>query len=234
MRRRFPVLTCAGLLVGAVAASTNADVVIVQPNEPQSKDTFVYSFLPTFNFNAPQSGFNGILASGRSASAHDLRSLVQFDLTGVNLGVGEIATLSLFVADGSTVGFPVVNPSPNGAVTIDLFAVTSSWDAATVNWSSQPTYGAAPVDTKVLDGIGGYVTFDVTSLVQSWLSNPGSNFGFSLQQRDVVVNGGSVQAVYHSSASANRPFLYAGPVPEPALTTVVGAVATLLLRRRRA
>lgn len=217
----------------AITASVAPAATIIQPDAASSKDTFVYSFLPTFNFNAAASGFDTILASGRSSSGHDLRTLIEFNLSGVTLGAGEIATLNLFVADGGSVGFPVVNPSPGGAVIADVFPVTSAWDANTVNWNTQPTFGATAIDFETIDGIGRYVTFDVTAQVQSWLGNPSSNFGFSVQQRAVVVNGGSVQAVYHSSSSANRPFLYVGPVPEPTAAASLLAAAPLLCRRRR-
>ncbi len=214
-----------------VGSSVFAQTVI-QPTAAQSKDTFVYSFLPTFNFNASP-GFDALLASGRSSSGHDLRSLVQFDLTGVTLGAGEIATFNLYVADGGTVGFPVINPSPAAPVIADVFPVTAAWDVATVTWGTQPTFGATVLDSETIDGIGRHVTFDVTSQVQAWLANPATNFGFSVQQRDVVLNGGSVQAVYHSSGGANRPFLYVGAVPEPAGVAALASLATMFILRRR-
>jgi hypothetical protein len=221
-------LASAGLLASPAGAQT-----VIQPTNAQSKDTFVYSFLPTFNFNNPGSGFDTILASGRSNTGHDLRSLLQFDLTGVTLPAGGIATLNLFVADGAVVGFPVVNPSPVAPVVTDVFGVTSAWDASTVNWATQPTINPTLVDSETIDGINRLVTFDVTTLVQGWLADPATNFGVSVRQRDVVLNGGSVQAIYHSAANANRPFLYVGPVPEPSAAVAVLAVGSLLAVRRR-
>lgn len=222
----------AAIAASVVSCSLGSAATIIQPDVAASKDTFVYSFLPTFNFNALP-GFDVILASGRSASGHDLRSLVQFDLTGVTLGAGEIATLNLFVADGGTVGFPIVNPSPTAPVIADVFPVTSDWTAATVNWGTQPTFGAL-TDSETISGIGSYVSWDVTSVVQSFIANPATNFGFSIQQRDVVLNGGAVQAVYHSANSANRPFLYVGAVPEPSSLIAVSFAGLILSRRRRA
>jgi hypothetical protein len=225
-------------LAAAVAALVGvpsfafADAVVIQPTEAQSKDTFVYSFLPALTFET-QPGFNMILASGRSSSGHDLRSLIQFDLSGATLGAGDIATLNLFVTNGAVVGFPVVDPSPAAPVVADVFAVTSAWDEATASWANQPAFAATPVDSETIDGVGRYVTFDVTALVQSWLANPAGNFGFSVQQPAVVQNGGSVQAVYHSSNNLNRPFLYVGPVPEPSAATIVAIAAVSLIARRR-
>lgn len=206
---------------------------VIQPTAAESKDTFVYSFLPTFNFNASP-GFDVILASGRSSTGHDLRSLIQFDLTSASLAPGQIATLNLFVTDRTAVGFPVADPSPAFPVQADLFPVTQAWDAAAVTWGSQPATGATAVASEAIDGVNKYVTFDVTSQVQAWLDNPASNFGFSIQQPEVVLNGGSVQAVYHSAGNTQRPFLYVGPVPEPTTLAVLASAGGLLILRRRA
>lgn len=218
------------LAAAAFAAAPAVGQTIISPDNAASKDTFVYSFLPTFNFNA-MPGFDVILASGKSASGHDLRSLVQFDLAGVTMAPGEIATLNLFVADGGTVGFPVVNPSPAFPVTADVYPVASAWTVGSVNWTTQPTVGATVLNSQVIDGIGRYVSFNVTDQVTAWLADPATNFGFSVQQRDVVSNGGSVQAIYHSAAGANRPYLYVGAVPEPAGALVLAA--GLLISRKR-
>lgn len=205
---------------------------VIQPGPATSKDTFVYSFLPTFNFNS--GGFSTVLASGLTSSNHNLRTLVQFDLAGVTMQAGDIATLNLFVSDAVGLGFPgVANPTPANPVPIDAFPLTAAWDAGLVSWNAQPTFGGA-VDDLLVDGVGRYFTFDVTSQVQSWLNDPSSNFGFSLQQRAVVATPeGSAVALYHSSANANRPFLYVGAVPEPGAILGLAAVGGMLTLRRR-
>lgn len=227
MLRTITAAAFAAVFVAPVSAQT-----VIQPTNAQSKDAFVYSFLATTNFNNFP-GFDVILASGKSSSGHDLRSLVQFDLTGVTLQPGEIARFNLFVTDGGSVGFPVVNPTPAAPVTTDLFPVTSAWDPATVTWAMQPSFGASAIDSQVISGVGRYVEFDVTAQVQAWLANPSSNFGFSVQQRAVVLNGGSVQAVYHSAAAGNRPFLYVGVVPEPGSILGLASASIMLTFRRR-
>ncbi|HRK31403.1 MAG TPA: DNRLRE domain-containing protein [Tepidisphaeraceae bacterium] len=229
LRTIFRVAALSAMGVGSTAVAQT----VIQPAAADSKDVFIYSFLATTNFNSFP-GFDGILASGRSASGHDLRSLVSFDITGVTLGAGQIATLNLFVADGSTVGFPVVNPSATFPIQADIFANTEDWNASTVTWATQPSFSPTVVDSQTIDGVNKYITFNVTSLVQGWLANPATNFGFSIQQPEVVVNGGSVQAVYQSAVGAQRPFLYVGPVPEPTGIAALAMAGSLLILRRRA
>lgn len=220
----------AACVISALPASA---ATVIKPDAATSKDTFVYSFLPAFNFNS--GGFSSVLASGLTTSNHNLRTLVQFDLTGISMQPGDIATLNLFVSDAVGLGFPgVANPTTTDPVTIDAFPITAAWDANLVSWNAQPTFGSA-VDDVLVDGVGRYFTFDVTSQVQTWLNDPSSNFGFSLQQRTVVPTpAGSAVALYHSSANANRPFLYVGVVPEPgAILGLAAAGGMLTLRRRR-
>jgi hypothetical protein len=88
------------------------------------------------------------------------------------------------------------------------------------------------IDRQVIDGTNRWETFDVTSLVQGWLSNPSTNFGLAVIQPGVVIDGSGqkVAAVYDSASGINRPFLQI--VPEP---TTIGAAMVLLalLRRQR-
>lgn len=209
--------------------------IVIQPTSATSNDTFIYSFLSTFNFNAPASGFDAILASGKGTNAHDLRSLLRFDLTGATLAAGEVATLNLYVTTGAGVGFPVKDPSAAESVVADVYALTSAFDASTATWGNQPSFDPAVIDSEVVDGVNRWVSFDVTPLVQSWLTAPASNFGFSVQQRNLVpsATGGAVQAVYHSSSNVNRPFLSIAPIPEPASAGLVLMGAAGMLRRRR-
>jgi hypothetical protein len=219
----------AGVGVASIAA---ADPVVIQPDEPQSNDVFVYQFLSNMNFNT--GGFGALLATGRTTSGHDLRSFLQFDLTGVTLDPGEMATLNLFVGNTATAGFGV-NPSPTAPVVTNVHRATGAFDESTATWATQPPFDAAAAASRTIDGINQWVSFDVTPLVQSWLANPGTNFGFAVGQQDVVSNNGPVVAVYDSAAGANKPFLEIAPVPEPgAAGLVVSCASAMLFRRKRA
>jgi hypothetical protein len=228
--KRFICTT--GLLAVGAASVARADPVILQPDEPQSKDVFVYQFLSNMNFDT--GGFGALLASGRTSSGHDLRSFLQFDLTGVTLNAGEIATLNLRVGSTAAAGFGV-NPSPAAPVVANVHRGTGAWDESAVTWGTQPPFDAAAAASRTISGIDQWVSFDVTPLVQSWLSNPGTNFGLAVTQQDVVSNNGPVVAVYESSAGANKPYLQIAPVPEPgAAGLAFTGASAMLLRRKRA
>jgi hypothetical protein len=221
-----------GVGVASLATVAGADPVVIQPDEPQSNDVFVYQFLSNMNFNS--GGFGALLASGRTTSGHDLRSFLQFDLTGVTLDPGEMATLNLYVGSTTSAGFGI-DPSPAAPVVTNVHRATGAFDESTATWATQPPFDAASSATRTIDGINRWVSFDVTALVQSWLANPGTNFGFTVTQQDAVSNNGPVVAVYESAAGTNKPFLEIAPVPEPGAAGLALACASgMLLRRKRA
>jgi hypothetical protein len=98
-------------------------------------------------------------------------ALLQFDLSTLPSGLtaGQIsrATLTLFV-----------NRVNNGGA-VNLSPVTSAWSESTVTYATLPTIGAA-VNTFTAAAAGQYVTVDVTSLVQGWITTPANNNGFAL------------------------------------------------------
>lgn len=229
MNRAIVSLSVAAGLTAAVAA-VSAAPAILQPGPESAQDTFVYQFLPTFNFDGP--GWNALFATGTTGTGHDIRGLIRFDLTGLSLDAGEVATLNLWVTDTAAAGFGV-SPSPAAPVTTDLHLATSSWTASTVTWATQPTYNPAIIDSQLVDGINRWVSFDVTTTVSQWLADPSGNFGFVATQRDIVNNGGRVMGVFEASAGQNRPYLQIAPIPEPSALALLGGTAMLLVRRRR-
>lgn len=214
------------ILLTLVTSSFGA-TYIISPDESTSKDVFVYEFLSTTNFNG--AGFNQLLSSGATGSGHDTRSLIQFDLSGVTLDPGGSATLNLYVGDTAPAGFGV-SPSASAPVTTQIRYNQAAWDESTVAWGTLPAMSSTVIDSKSIDSINHYVSFDVTALVQAWLANPSNNFGFAIVQAAAVDNGGKVVAVYDSSAGTNRPFLQI--VPEPMSLGWLG-LAALLKRRKR-
>ena len=255
MRRKSIVLP--GLLV-AVAAVCNLSSVaiaasyVLQPPESTSEDVFGYEGFPAFNFDnfpaGPGVNFGNILAVSNTGEfgGHSVKTLVRFDLSGTGIVDSSLvsdATLKLWVVDGSTLGFPIANPTPATPVTLDAFTATSAWEETKVTWNTLPSIGATPVDTVVVDAIGQWVQFDVKSSVIDWLDTPASNLGLLLSSPAVVpVGKGAAGVVFLSSTTSAmfdseslKPQLVINTVPEPstAVLALVGLGCAALFGRRR-
>jgi hypothetical protein len=230
----------ASKLFAAVALSTAcvsvafATPVVIQPNEAASKDTFVYSAIPS---GLPFGGATYLGASLETSGVHTVNSMVQFDLTGVTLGAGETAKFS--IASRSKAGTPfsgvASDPSAASPVTVDVYAVTSTWDEATTTWSTQPTVAASPFASFVVSGIGNTYSVDVTSLLASWLATPASNFGIEVRQHAIVTVAGAPDAavVFDSAGGTVAPSLTVVAAPEPATLASLAGLSMLFGRRRR-
>ncbi|MCC7146788.1 MAG: DNRLRE domain-containing protein [Phycisphaeraceae bacterium] len=212
---------------------------VIEPAESGSRDVFIYEFLPTFNFEVMGPSFQSVLAAGKTGVGHDVRTLIDFDLSSVGIQADDLwsAQLSLYVIDGSQVGFPFGNPSEQASVTAEIFAAQSAWSEAAVNWTTQPGHGVSPIASTLVAGVGQWVSFDVTSLVQDWLSGAQTQLGFVVEAANSAldpVSGNAVALVFASAAGTNRPKLELTAVPEPGtglvLLTVLAAGA---VRRRR-
>jgi hypothetical protein len=98
-------------------------------------------------------------------------ALLQFDLgtlpAGITAGQISRATLTLFV-----------NRVNSGGV-INLAPVTSAWSESAVTYATIPTIGTS-VNSFTAVAAGQYVTLDVTSIVQGWVTSPSTNNGFAL------------------------------------------------------
>lgn len=98
-------------------------------------------------------------------------ALLQFDLSTLPAGLTSSqvahATLTVFVNRVNTGG------------TVSLSPVTSAWSESAVTYATIPTIGA-PVNGSTAAAAGQYVTLDVTSLVQGWVTAPATNFGLAL------------------------------------------------------
>ena len=98
-------------------------------------------------------------------------ALLQFDLSTLPAGLtaGQIsrATLTVFVNRVNTGG------------TVSLSPVTSAWSESAVTYATIPVIGAS-VNGFTAATAGQFVTLDVTSLVQGWVTAPATNFGLAL------------------------------------------------------
>jgi Collagen triple helix repeat (20 copies) len=67
----------------------------------------------------------------------------------------------------------------NASGSINLQPVTSTWDELAVTNATLPALGPASSSFSVSD-VNQYAVIDVTTLVQGWLTTPGSNYGIAL------------------------------------------------------
>ena len=126
-------------------------------------DTYVSSANPTTNF-----GNLGTMTVGPGTTA-----LVQIDLSRLNaLGVtaGQIqqATMVVFLNKVLVAGG------------IDITEIMAPWAEGTVIRNTIPTLGAPFLSNVATSPSGTYVTFDVTTQVQGWVTVPSTNFGIAL------------------------------------------------------
>lgn len=187
-------------------------------------DTYIQFYMPTENYcESPEL----YLATSNKAA-----TLLRFDLTslpeavaGLNAGATILeATLQLDTVQG------------NEGVLMGIYRPQQSWDPCATTWNTpweQP--GAdGPSDREsdpwveaTVEQRDGWMAFDVTSLVQSWLRDPAQNHGMIIKSLDVSAPS---HHIFHSSDHPDgdtRPKLTiryefavpsAAPTPEPTLT----------------
>jgi hypothetical protein len=124
-------------------------------------DASVSSAFPSTNYG----GLTNLYVGNGSTT------LIQFDLSSLPAGTtaSQIAkaTLTLYVNRIDASGLVNVQP------------VTSAWSESAVTYSSIPSLGSA-VASFTPAMAGQYITVDITSLVQGWVTTPASDYGIAL------------------------------------------------------
>ena len=216
-----------GLAIGSAAHASTLDLADTQ-------DTFVYGFLSTTSGAVLSEFFPGIIAVAND-SPHSVNSFVEFGglgTSGINAGQVSSATLDLTVAAGAGFG---PGPSESTPVTVDLYAAGSAWNTS-VTWATQPAAVAPPglIGQQTDDDpTVTTISFDVTSLVKSWLNGGLANNGFILTQD----NPGTQSLTFDSmSAASGQPVLTINTIatPEPGSLALAGlAAGTIALSQVR-
>lgn len=224
----------AAALIGlGLSSAAFAAPATIQPNETASKDTFIYSAIPT---GLPFGNATYLGASIETSGVHTVHSLIQFDLTGVSLAAGETAKLNIGTRSKAATPFANVasDPSPTAPVTVDVYAITSAWDEGTTTFSTQPTIAPVPLASFVVTSTSMVYSVDVTAAVAAWLAAPATNNGFELRQRSIATVPGApdAAAVFHSAGGAVPPSLTIA-VPEPTTLASLAGLSMLVGRRRR-
>jgi hypothetical protein len=132
------------------------------------------------------------------------RTFARFDLSSIpsSATVSE-ATLRLFY-DGCDFGPDEVD--------VGIYKVKSSWTESTLSWNTQPSFVGIAEDVMSLacaGATGVYVEWDITDLVQDWVSGSASNRGVVVKAAAEVGEGGRLLAEFVSreGATGERPQL---------------------------
>jgi hypothetical protein len=165
-------------------------VVVIQPG-PEGKDSEINTTLPNSNF-----GNNSNLTTNYSGVDH---GLIEFDLSPIPPGaVINSATLEVLEYTNCHI-------NENA---IEVHANLAAWVESTVTWNNAPAYGPSLGTNTGEAGTGdcGWLIFDVTASVQSWVGGMSPNYGFRLTgpaSNDVVKYTWSSDV----GTSADRPIL---------------------------
>lgn len=146
-------------------ATPAPEVVVFSP----VADAFVWSTSPTTNY-----GDVGSVYAGSTSSDSMRRALFHFDLSSMPAGATVLtAKFRAYLTETSS--------SPD-VLDIELRRNNTVWEEDKVTWDIQPSYTAI----NNIEGVGksqGYYEWDVTTLVQSWVSGA-PNQGMVLTSKD--------------------------------------------------
>jgi hypothetical protein len=161
VRRGFPLwLGSAALLVAVSVPAWGAEATLVA-------DAHVNQALPAVN--------SGAISNLNVGSGYT--SLLQFDLGTLPVGTTASqvsrAVLRLYCNRVEAAGLVSVQP------------LGGAWGEYSVTYASLPSLGSAAQVFSV-NQAGGYVTVDVTGLVQGWITAPATNFGVALTAATAV------------------------------------------------
>jgi len=133
-------------------------------------DTGIESVFPTNNYALLS--YTGI---GNSASTI-VRTYIEFDLSSIPADV-RITDADLKLYQYNTIG-------PDNFI-VGLHKVTSNWDESTITWNLQPTSSTdAEVTSNITVGTITWKSWDIDTLVQSWLDGDITNYGMVLKDTD--------------------------------------------------
>jgi len=142
--------------------------ITLQPDPIVGVDTLVYSANPYTNYGDDY--YSGI---GNNVLNNILRMYIKFNLSAVPADARIVdAKLKLyqFYTEGTD------------NFTIGLYRVTDDWDESTIDWDSQPTSSTdAEITNNITAGAITWETWEIDTLVQSWLNGDITNYGVVLK-----------------------------------------------------
>lgn len=208
-------------------------LVSVQASAALLTDTVIHDF---YSYGGGYSDNDRMIVNNPgSGDPFESIAFMKFDASGLaspvasaylNLDMYCNAFLTCTGTSGDTTEFSV------NLVGVDVASVTDSSSVAGL----AATIGSA-VDTIVI-GAEDLYSWDITSLVNSWITDPSSNFGFAITAR-TDTDTDSVYNNYFTSSAADGngalPSITTSPVPVPAAAWLFGSglLGTAGVARRR-
>jgi uncharacterized repeat protein (TIGR01451 family) len=136
------------------------------------KDAFVYSSEPDKTGTPDDQIFVGY---DKLYGYKQERGLLYFDLSALPSGATiNQATLHLWLASWQRPA------GSNAPMTISVHPLNGGWEEDTVTWNKWPGHGEEVASIEVQPGPERWYEFDVTTLVQQWVSGAITNNGFAL------------------------------------------------------
>jgi hypothetical protein len=161
----------------------SAQTITLQPGPAEGKDSLVTSSLPDTEYG------NGSIIDVGNTSGTILRTYIQFDLSSVPENA-RVVDADLRLYQYNTTGTDNFN--------VGLHKITSDWDESTITWNLQPTSSTdAEITNNITAGATTWESWDIDTLVQSWLDGTISNYGMALiDTNETSVN---TYVLFHSS-----------------------------------
>ncbi|MBN8596498.1 MAG: DNRLRE domain-containing protein [Planctomycetes bacterium] len=248
-------LTLLASAAAVLCGTAHGAVTSVILNDSNSGDNFLYNNGPTTNFAG-----SGLFYYDKRGGANDsARPVIQFGLAALPGG----ATITNVKLQFKLQQYTFID-STNGNASVthnfSMHQMLSSWSETTSTWNERSTgnawsspgmaagtdYAAAAVSTIAVNSSmqGTYLSWDITSLYNSWVSGASQNYGVCIQGPAGVAgflaaNGDTTDGVFrlYNTEYADdtfRPVLQITyEVPAPASLGALGAGGLILLRRRR-
>ena len=147
----------------------------------------------------------GIMAILSAAFAHGQQPLLtadtQINSEATTTNYGSSTTLNINPTNSALLLFNLTDLLPNGTTaaqvlkarliiynesvttggTVNLYQVTSAWSESKVTYATKPTIASTTITSTTIGIARNFHDFIVTSLVQSWITTPASNFGVELK-----------------------------------------------------
>ncbi len=163
------------------AVSFGQSTLVLQPNAAAGEDQLIGSYYPNTSSGNGSAPELNAMAWTQNGGILNERAMLRFNLSSIPAGSLVIsAKLTLYF--NPTSANLAQHSQMGGSNAAGLYQITSPWTENTVTWNTQPTYSTSnyallPADTNPSQN---YI-IDVTSMVQSMVNSPATNYGFLLK-----------------------------------------------------